>query len=167
MEGIGASDASCIMGENKFKSARALLYEKRARIKPSVNAAMAEGTRLEASARRSYEQRQSIRVEPLCIESTEHNWLRASLDGINAERDMIVEIKCGKSAFKQARLRRIPSYYYGQLQHQLMVSGLLSIDYWCYRREVGGVLLRMERNERYIKGLLQREKEFYQLMVKP
>lgn len=167
MDGIGASDAACIMGENRFKSAEKLLREKHQRITPEINAAMAEGTRLEPEARRSYEKKQAIKVEPLCIQSSECSWMRASLDGIDAQRQTIVEIKCGKSAMREAQYGVIPDYYFGQLQHQLMVSGLDTIDYWCYRPEFGGVLLKMERDQDYINILLEKEEEFYKRMVAP
>ena len=49
-EGIGASDASTIMGENRFKSREELLHEKIHQINEPANAAMNEGTRLEPQA---------------------------------------------------------------------------------------------------------------------
>ena len=35
-----------------------------------------------------------------------------------------MEIKCGKSTMREAQRGVIPKYYYGQIQHQLMVTGL-------------------------------------------
>ena len=56
-DGIGASDASTIMGENRFKSADKLLHEKIYRINESQNTAMMEGTRLEPEARKAYQKK--------------------------------------------------------------------------------------------------------------
>lgn len=166
-EGIGASDASTIMGENRFKSADELLYEKKHQINEPPNAAMMEGTRLEPEARRAYQKALNSSVEPLCIESIEHPWLRASLDGISNNRDSLVEIKCGKSAMRKAQQGYIPDYYYGQLQHQLMITGLEKLDYWCYRPEYSGILLEAKRDNSYIQELLKVELEFYNAMKSP
>ena len=165
-DGIGASDAATIMGKNPFKRAEKLLYEKRHRINEPSTAVMAEGSRLEPEARRAYQKQIGIEVEPLCIESIEYPWLRASLDGISSQRDHMVEIKCGKSAMVQARRGKIPVYYYGQVQHQLMITGLEKIDYWCYRPESGGVLLQAERDDPYINELFKKELRFYSKMKK-
>ena len=164
-DGIGASDAPTIMGENQFKTAEKLLYEKKHRINTPSNEAMMEGTRLEPKARRAYQEQTNLNVAPLCIESIEYPWLRASLDGISTQRDVIVEIKCGKSAMRKARQGYIPDYYYGQIQHQLMISDLKKIDYWCYRPEDGGILLESERDDAYINKLFETELKFYKAMM--
>jgi len=166
-EGIGASDASAIMGENRFKSRGELLYEKIHQINEPPNAAMMEGKLLEPEARIAYEKAVGFSVEALCIESIEHPWLRASLDGISQKRDALVEIKCGKSAMRTAGRGTIPDYYYGQIQHQLMITGLERLDFWCYRPEYGGILLEAERDNPYIHRLLNTELEFYNAMKNP
>ena len=166
-EGIGASDASTIMGENRFKSPQALLHEKKHQINKPPNAAMMEGTRLEPQARMAYVKAVGFDVEPLCVESFEYPWLRASLDGISQKRDSLVEIKCGKSAMREAQRGIIPEYYYGQIQHQLMITGLEKIDYWCYRPQYRGISLQAKRDNSYIRKLLQIELEFYNAMKNP
>src|ERR1700733_12549226 len=53
--GLGSSDASTIVGENRFKTAAQLLEEKRGPARDfGQNAAMARGTELEPEARRRY-----------------------------------------------------------------------------------------------------------------
>jgi putative phage-type endonuclease len=165
--GIGASDAAIIMGENRFNSPKRLLHEKKNQINEPPNSAMMEGTLLETEARIVYEKFVKFKVEPLCIESVEFPWLRASLDGISKNKDSIVEIKCGKSAMREAQRGVIPEYYYGQIQHQLMITGLDKIDYWCYRPEYGGILLEAKRNDPYISKLFKVELEFYAEMQNP
>jgi hypothetical protein len=51
-EGIGASDAPAIMGENPWKSRQRLLLEKRSRRDAAKNSRMNKGTTLEPEARR-------------------------------------------------------------------------------------------------------------------
>ena len=133
--GIGASDASTIMGENRFASASMLLQEKRGSVilDSPQNEAMALGTRLEPEARKLYIAKTGNDVRPVCVQSTQLDWLRASLDGLAPNHDAVVEIKCGASVYRSAsEYGSVPSYYYGQIQHILAITGLASLDFWCY-----------------------------------
>ena len=158
--GIGASEASTVMGDNRFQSPSELLYQKKNKINTEPNEKMRLGTSLEPEARDWYIEETGMLVEPLCLQSKEYSWLIASMDGITDDCSHIVEIKCGKSAYWQANKGKVPSYYYGQLQHQLMITGLDSVDYWCYWPGYEGILQAVTRDEPYIRRLLQAEKEF-------
>jgi len=162
-KGIGASDASTIMGENRFKSAGELLKEKRG---PALdfgqNAAMARGTELEPEARRRYIAKTGRDVRPACLQSARYDWLRASLDGLAINYDAVVEIKCGQSAYRTAaQTRAVPVYYYGQMQHILAVTGLESLDFFCYWPGCPELLIPVPRNAAYIERLLIKELEFW------
>ena len=165
-KGIGASDAPAIMGENPFKSARQLLKEKREPARESVqNEAMARGIELEPEARKRYIAKTGRNVRPACLQSTRHDWLRASLDGFAIGQDSVVEIKCGQSVYrKTSEYRSVPGYYYGQMQHILAVTGLDLLDFWCYWPGRSELLLPIERNDAYIERLLDRELEFWKLV---
>lgn len=158
--GIGASEASIVMNDNKFQSPSELLYQKRNKINTEPNEKMLLGTSLEPEARDLYIEETDMLVEPLCLQSKKYSWLIASMDGITYDYNHIVEIKCGQSAYWQANKGKVPSYYYGQLQHQLMITGLKSVDYWCYWPGYKGILQVVNRDESYIKRLLQAEIEF-------
>jgi putative phage-type endonuclease len=164
--GIGASDASTIMGENRFKSAAQLLNEKRGPAQDYVqNAAMARGTELEPEARRLYIAKTGREVRPVCLQSTRYDWLRASLDGFAINCDAVVEIKCGQSAYRTAaQTGSVPDYYYGQIQHILAVTGLDSLDFWCYWPGCPSILIPVPRDPAYIERLLNRELEFWNLV---
>jgi putative phage-type endonuclease len=164
--GIGGSDAPSIMGENPWKNATQLLLEKLGTgHKQVTNAAMARGTALEPEARKHYETVRNIRVAPACLQSTAHEWLRASVDGLAADGSVVVEIKCGESAYrKTAGSRQAPDYYVGQLQHILAVTGLPHIDFFCWLPTLPGIHLRIERDDRYISRLLVSEQAFWQLI---
>jgi len=164
--GIGASDASTIMGENRFKSAAQLLNEKRGRAQDhGQNAAMARGTELEPEARRLYIAKTGREVRPICLQSTRYDWLRASLDGFAINYDAVVEIKCGQSAYRTAaQTGSVPDYYYGQMQHILAVTGLDSLDFWCYWPGCPSILIPVPRNPDYVERLLDRELEFWNLV---
>ena len=106
-EGIGASDAPIIMDENPWKSVTDLVKDKRgAETKIFLNAAMRRGIALEPSARAAYIEETGVRVKPACLQSTEYDWMRASVDGIGADGIPVVEIKCGRSAFEKTCFTR-------------------------------------------------------------
>jgi len=165
--GIGASEASTIMGENRFANPAMLLQEKRGpvRLDAPQNEAMALGTRLEPEARERYIAKTGIDVSPMCVRSARYDWLRASLDGLSSNHDVVVEIKCGASAYRRvSEYRTVPDYYYGQVQHILAVTGLDSLDFWCYWPDNPALLLRVQRNDMYIERLLRKEQAFWDLV---
>lgn len=166
-QGLGASDAPTIMGENPWKSPAQLLKEKCEGKNEGPNAAMARGTALEPEARKSYERRFGVCVAPACLQSAKHEWLRASVDGLAVNGSAVVEIKCGESVYrKTSTTGKVPEYYIGQLQHILAVTGLPSIDFWCYWPGLPEVHLSVARDDRYIERLLEVEALFWQKIVK-
>ncbi len=164
--GIGASDAPTVMGENPFKSYSQLLHEKRSPKKESFkNAAMIRGTTLEPEARKRYIAKKGIHVTPICLQSIRHDWLRASLDGLTLTHDAAVEIKCGQSVYRKVALTRTaPRYYYGQLQHIMAVTNFKELDFFCYWPGYPELLVSVKRNEEYIKRLLDAEYKFWELV---
>ena len=165
-KGIGASDAPTIMGESHFNSAAQLLVEKRGPLRPNRQSpAMALGVQLEPEARKRYVARTGRDVRPACLQSSRYEWLRASLDGISVDHDAVVEIKCGNSAYRTTwQTRSAPAHYYGQLQHILAVTGLNSIDFWCYWPGQPELLVPVKRSDEYIERLLKRELEFWNIV---
>ena len=161
-QGIGASDAPTIMGENPWKSASQLFEEKSGKPKPSTNAAMARGSALEPEARRRFGSKFGLSVEPACMQSLKLEWLRASVDGIAADASRVVEIKCGESVYrKTAQSLRVPGYYMGQLQHILAVTNLEAIDFWCYLPKRPELHVVVPRDQNYIDNLLEVEYAFW------
>jgi putative phage-type endonuclease len=166
-QGIGASDAPAIMGENPWKSAAQLLQQKCGVTENGSNAAMDRGTELEPVARRAYEIKVGVQVVPACLQSVRFEWLRASVDGLAADGSAIVEIKCGESVYRNTALsRKVPKYYVGQLQHILAVTGLPSIDFWCYLPNRPEVHLQVPRDNSYIDRMLDAETLFWQQVLK-
>lgn len=165
--GIGASEASSVMDENPFESASALARKKREPVvlETFQNAAMALGTQLEPEARRRYIEATGKNVRPVCVQSSRYEWLRASLDGLSIENDIVVEIKCGASVYRRvSESRSVPHYYYGQVQHILAVTGLESLDFWCYWPDNPEILIPVPRDNRYIERLLAKELTFWSLV---
>lgn len=162
-QGLGASDAPAIMGENPWKSRERLLKEKLNELSFWQNDAMRRGIELEPEARRRYERMTGIKVRAICLESTQFDWLRASIDGLAHDGSSVVEIKCGESVYRHAASKRqVPQYYLGQLQHILAVTGLPRIDFWCYLPGRPEIHLCIDRDNNYIDRLIKREMEFWQ-----
>lgn len=161
-EGIGASDAPAIMGQNPWKSRAKLMREKRERRIVKMNAAMLRGSQLEPEARQSYENKFGKAVPPACLQSARHSWMRASVDGLTPCGSTVIEIKCGEGAYWQSSVTgEVPSYYMGQLQHILFVTGLSSIDYWCYLPSRPEIHIQVSRDETYIEKMIEAEKLFW------
>jgi putative phage-type endonuclease len=128
---------------------------------------MARGSELEPEARSCYEQVTGLKVRPACLQSTKFDWFRASVDGLAPEGNSVVEIKCGDSVYRHtASERRVPRYYYGQLQHILAVTGLSKIDFWCYLPGYPEVRLCIDRDDRYIDKLISTEIEFWEEILR-
>ena len=163
-KGIGASDAPTIMGENPWKNVSEVLRNKRGAPKAGEETeAMARGTMLEPEARKKYILKRGINVQPACLQSNQYEWLKASVDGLSADGSAIVEIKCGGSTYRNvASSRQVPSHYFGQLQHILAVTGLASIDFWCYQPGYPELLITVPRDDNYIARLLKAEESFWQ-----
>jgi putative phage-type endonuclease len=162
-QGLGASDAACVLDESPFKSAAALMDEKLAsRVDDLDSSEIALGIALEPDARREYCQEIGADLEPVCVQSIRHPWLRASLDGMSADGQRVVEIKCGQGAYwRTAKTRRPPTYYIPQLQHILAITGLPSIDFVCYFPPLQTICLTIKRDDAYIAKLIRAEEEFW------
>jgi len=167
-KGIGASDAPVIMGENPWKNVSEMLQHKCGAAKAGEeNEAMARGTMLEPEARKKYILKRGIDVQPACLQSKQYEWLRASVDGLSADGNVIVEIKCGNSTYRSTAMSgKVPSHYYGQLQHILAVTGLASLDFWCYSPGRPELLVTVNRDDGYIARLLKAEESFWQKATK-
>jgi putative phage-type endonuclease len=166
MQGIGASDAPVIMGQTAFKTPRTLWSIKTGRMQEgSAGPAARRGRDLERFARRAYERRTGIQMEPLCLVHGEFEWMRASLDGLSFDGSTLLEIKCPLNPrdHSSARQGRIPSQYQAQLQHQLEVSRAERAHYWSFDGS-DGILVETRPDREYAKRLVEAEVAFWQLV---
>lgn len=135
------------MGENPWKSADTLLLEKLG-THPTFrgNARTQLGSTLEPFARERYRTQTRVHVEPAVLQHSQRRWQGACLDGINGAGTRVVEIKCGEKVYAHVQEHREPPpYYVGQLQHILSVTGLDSIDFYCYLPERQPLRLKISR----------------------
>lgn len=161
--GIGSSDAATLLGETRGKSVEQLLLEKQHPPKESARRfEQARSARRERQARAQYCRQLGLVVQPACVQSLARPWQRASLDGLSAEGERAVEIKCGKATYATAAARQRPARpHFPQLQHILSVTGLPVIDYWCYYPPHPPLRIEVRRDEAYIERLLAAEEVFW------
>lgn len=162
---IGASDAPIIMEVSPWKTPYKLWLEKVSTTAPTYkSSSMHRGIELEETARNEFELLTGIHVLPSVKTHSNLEWMIASLDGIDAEQRNIVEIKCpGKADHSIAEQGQIPEKYIPQLQHQLEVCGLDMAYYFSFDGKKG-VIVKVYRDDKYIKKMLKKEEEFFECM---
>jgi predicted phage-related endonuclease len=109
---------------------------------------MQHGTDMEPAARAAYELETGHVMQPLVLQDGRYS---ASLDGMNLEGDLIVEIKCpykgqASTLWQDAVVGTVPDYYRLQVQHQLMLSGAALAHFWVFDGNQG-VLISIQRDE--------------------
>ena len=182
--GLGASDATIIMGLSPWFSREQLLKrkEKEARQGNHVNGrpvketkkeadnwAMARGHRLEPIARNLYCATTGIHSKPVCIIHDKYEWMRASLDGFSDDRTIILEVKCvNQLDHRMALDGEVPLKYRPQTQHQLFVADNRPVlHYWSYtdnkkfKPEDRVALVEVVPDLDYQKRMLDAEKLFW------
>lgn len=164
--GFGASEASVVSGTNKWKTVTDLWAEKTGKLTKEfiITPAIQHGIDTEPEARERFVQATDMNMTPICAVSNQYSFCRASLDGINDEKDIILEIKCPSRLPIHMNTVRgtIPDYYYPQLQHQLFVTGAKINCFWSYMQNMGGFLVEFKPNLPYIEELIKREEKLWE-----
>lgn len=161
---IGASDAPIIMEVSPWKTPFQLWLEKTGQSTASQNQHMMRGHALEETARTAFERTTNLIVFPRVVQSREHEWMIASLDGIDMDGKILVEIKCaGEADHVLAKQGKIPEKYYPQLQHQLAVTEISKGYYYSFDGSEG-VIVEVDHNPEYINKLIESEKKFMECM---
>jgi putative phage-type endonuclease len=97
LDGIGGSEIAGLVGKSKYTNPQEIwrnkTQPKAVNDKPE-SPAMKRGKQLEPDARKLYEAVFGWEVPPLCCISDEHDCIRASLDGIRGDDQVIIEVKC-------------------------------------------------------------------------
>ena len=164
--GIGGSDASVIVGVNKWKSPFALWMEKTGQAEPESledNEYVYWGNVLEETVAREFTKRTGKEVHRRGL--LQHDtipYLLASVDRIVVGENAGLECKTANGfAAKLWEGDEVPDAYYVQCQHYIAVTGA---ERWYIAALIGGnhfVWKCIERNEDDIKALLEAEAEFW------
>lgn len=134
MGGIGGSDAPIIAADAGLltdkpawmKSANHLYLIKTGQKEQedlSNNPAVRRGKENEEPARILFEEQTGILLSPCFGEMESHPFVRASLDGMTFEQDVIAEIKVpSQKVHDLAKFGRVVDYYKPQIAHQALVA---------------------------------------------
>jgi len=165
-EGLGASDAPVVMGVSPWATRYQLWEEKTGiRIRDQSNWATKRGNDLEPKARANYELVTGLDMPVAFVSHKEFPFIRASLDGWNAEADVVLEIKCpGKDDHQKALDGIVPEKYVPQLQHQLLATGASRVDYYSFDGEQSFALIPVLPDPEYIEKLLAELSAFWALV---
>lgn len=164
---ITSTDASIIMGSNPWETPFKCWQRKLGLVEEKqTNEAMERGKRLEPEARAHFKDKYLMpMMNPLVVESTEFDFLGASLDGFSEKENSILEIKCGSAKLhSMAAFGEIPEYYKDQMQHQLLVTGADRCFYYSYSGEEG-ICIEVLPDEKYEEKFLPKAREFLKCLV--
>ncbi len=163
---ITATDASIIMGSNPWDTPFKCWQKKLGLIEEKKsNEAMERGKRLEPEARAKFIELHGIDVNPAVVESTEFDFLGASLDGITELGGTLVEIKCGGAKLHDMAARgEIPAYYQDQMQHQLLVTGADRCFYYSYNG-TDGISIEVFPDPEYRAKFMPKAREFWKCVA--
>lgn len=163
--GLGASDAPIVMGVSPWKTPYQLWELKTGRAQnDGGNWATNRGNELEPLARAECEVETGLDFPAVLAEHPQLPFMRASLDGWNAETRTVLEIKCpGVADHEKALAGEVPEKYRPQIQHQLFVTGAAEAIYFSYHPEhtTRRALVRVKPDVDYIKALLDKMMKFW------
>jgi putative phage-type endonuclease len=163
---ITATDASIILGNNPWDTPYRCWQRKLGLIEEKKsNEAMERGKRLEPEARAQFIERYGIEMNPVVVESTEFEFLGASLDGLSLLGNQLLEIKCGGSKLHEMASRgEIPAYYQDQMQHQLLVTRAEKCFYYSYDG-TNGICIDVFPDPEYINKFMPKAREFWRCVA--
>lgn len=169
--GVGSSDAPVIMKvvpENWHINSPYKLWEQRVTGKEvPVTYPMQRGIDMEETARKWFERKMGVYVFPKAIKHPELNWMTATLDGIDLDGKVCVELKCPKSKESHHYVevnKKVPDNYYPQVQHQLEVTGLDGMFFCSFDGE-NGVIVEVARDQNYIDNMKKEEAIFWNCLI--
>jgi putative phage-type endonuclease len=186
---IGATEAAGLVG-TAFRDSKGLGEAQRlwkAKTGPLEtggfeNENMRRGKALEPIARGRYESQMGWETAPMCVLHDDYDFVRASLDGLRTDDDLVLEIKCpglpNHMKFqaieeithdpleRQRQFARDFNYYRMQILWQLMITGAKRCHFVSYNEEVPGIENRLALIELFPEPdmqqvLLERAIEFW------
>lgn len=167
-KGIGSSDAPAVMGMSPWVSPLELWQRRTHRLGPLEQTyPMLHGLQTEPIARELYQENTGIEIPKKLVMHDNHDFVRASLDGLNVEKEKVVEIKCplGPKDHFLARKGQIPDKYLYQCVHQLMITGFDRLDYFSFFQGEG-VLIHLKRDKKLEQKLFKEESIFWECVLK-
>lgn len=165
MKGIGGSDASIILGLNKWKSPFQLWMEKTGQVEAEPAGLAARlGRELEQLVAKMFEEETGLKVRRrnAILVNSQNPFMIANIDRLIVGERVGLECKT-TSAFKSGDWKNgeIPFEYYCQCQHYMEVTGFKK---WWIAVLIGNQQFTyklLERDEPFIQGLIAAERKFW------
>jgi len=163
---ITATDCPAILRSSPWSTAYKAWQRKLDLIpEQESNEAMDRGKILEPEARAKFIKEYGINMTQVPVQSTEFDFLGASLDGLSDSYDTILEIKCGGSKLHDmAKNRQLPEYYEDQIQHQLLVTGAEKCYYYSYDGS-DGICIEVFPDPEFKDKFLPKAREFWRCVA--
>jgi putative phage-type endonuclease len=125
-----------------------------------TNEHMERGTALEPEAREAYEFITDFEVVETGFILDDSEEFGCSPDGLvftNGRGQNGLEIKCPSDSVHVSYLRagKVPAKYYQQVQGCMWITGMECWDFMSYHPEMPHLLVRMERNEKFIEAMAE------------
>ncbi|HJZ04571.1 MAG TPA: YqaJ viral recombinase family protein [Patescibacteria group bacterium] len=165
-EGLGASAAATIMGSSPWETPIQLWKRMMGLEDPiATTPAMQRGIDYEDEAREAFEKEHGKLAPPCCVESSFHSIIRASLDGMTDDGD-IVEIKVpGASSFAKIRENGIPENYQAQMQCQMYAAEASRGWFVAYNPETTELYTTLLlRDDAFIEKMVSAMLEFWRMV---
>ena len=164
---ITATDCPSIMGTSPYQTAYKCWQRKLGLVaEQRSNPAIEKGKRLEPEARESFIFKTGIKMIPVCVESSEFDFLGASLDGISECNKALLEIKCSEPIYNQAKKGKIADHFLDQMQAQLLVTGADINYFYAYSEEdKDGIIIEMKKDPNFEDLFLPKAREFWRRIL--
>ncbi len=168
---IGGSDAGAVMGMNPYRSALEVYADKKGMIPDKEqNEAMRLGSDLEDYVAKRFEEMtgKKVRRDNYMYAHDDYPFMTANVDRVIVGENAGLECKTMSPFSKyDVAAGEIPDQYYAQCQHYMAVMAYdrMYIAILVYQK---GVWQHpVERNDEFIKQMIQQEKEFWENHVIP
>lgn len=165
---ITATDCPAILGSSPWSTAYKCWQKKLDLIEEQpTNYAMERGKGLEPFIRERFMDKFRINMTPVVVESSEYDFLGASLDGLSDCGKYVLEIKTGGyKLYKMAQEGIIPQYYLDQIQHQLLVTKAEKAFYMLGGEdEDKDIVIEVYSDPDFATKFMPRAKEFLKCMA--
>ncbi len=170
--GIGGSDAASAIGEpTAFSTPHELWKQKVYGEVTPENFAMRRGSEREPEIRNWVEKTLGDAFFPMLAESEEHPWIRASLDGINLQQTIAIEIKnINQKDHLASKKDEVPMKYFIQCQHIMLavpsIEKVLYVSCPANGEISDSVIVEILRDEDFIQNeLFPKLKEFMEFVT--
>lgn len=168
-QGIGASEVAALVGASPWSTPYQVWLDKtRRKAAFEGNAATIRGQELESKARSRYELETLEDMPPGIATHPKYEICRASLDGIRADKKLILEIKCmGAANHALAMSGVIPEYYIPQIQFQLAVTGADMCHFFAFGPDESSQLIEVLPDIKMQGELIATVLEFWEKHIIP